>query len=282
MPSCMINDREIHYLDQGEGFPLLLGHGLLWDCRVWDRQLRLLSEHFRCIVPDLWSHGRSQSVSDGDLSLDRLAEDHHQLMQQLGLERYSVLGMSAGGLWGAKLAMKYPDEVASLVLISCYLGGETPDSKADYLELLDIVEQLETLPTRVVDSIVEVLFSPETQRANPALAETFRFDLMFLTSEQLSGIMALGKQVFRRQSMLNQLANIRCPTLIMSGEHNIPRPQKEIEALHSQMPGSQLAIIKNAGHMVTLEQPDQVNPLLISFLSSIDDVDLDLSRLDLF
>ncbi|WP_417228160.1 alpha/beta fold hydrolase [Amphritea sp.] len=281
MPSCMINDREMHYLDQGEGFPLLLGHGFLWDCRVWDTQLRFLSEHFRCIVPDLWSHGRSQPINEGDLGIEQLAEDHHQLMQQLGIDRYSVLGMSTGGLWGAKLAMTYPQEVASLALIACYLGSETEESEVDYLELLNIVEQLDTLPTRVVDSIVEILFSPETQMANPALAETFRFDLMFLTPEQVNGIMALGKQVFRRRSMLDQVANIRCPTLIIAGEHDIPRPQQEIEEMHRQMPGSQLAVIKNAGHMVTLEQPDQVNPLLINFLAATDGVDLDVSQLDL-
>lgn len=281
MPSCMINDREMHYLDQGEGFPLLLGHGFLWDCRVWDTQLRFLSEHFRCIVPDLWSHGRSQPINEGDLGIEQLAEDHHQLMQQLGIDRYSILGMSTGGLWGAKLAMTYPQEVASLTLIACYLGSETEESEVDYLELLNIVEQLDTLPTRVVDSIVEILFSPETQMANPALAETFRFDLMFLTPEQVSGIMALGKQVFRRRSMLDQVANIRCPTLIIAGEHDIPRPQQEIEEMHRQMPGSQLAVIKNAGHMVTLEQPDQVNPLLINFLAATDGVDLDVSQLDL-
>ena len=281
MPSCMINEREMHYLDQGEGFPLLLGHSFLWDCRVWNAQLRFLSQHFRCIVPDLWSHGRSQSVVDGDLSIERLAEDHHLLMQQLGIDRYSVLGMSTGGLWGAKLAMQYPDEVASLALISCYLGSETEEGEEDYLTLLNVVEQLKSLPTRVVDSIVDILFSPETQQANPALSETFRFDLMFLEPEQLSGITALGKQLFQRESMLDQLSDIRCPTLIMSGEHDIPRPQAEIEEMHRLMPGSQLAIIRQAGHMVTLEQPDQVNPLLINFLAATDGVDIDISQVDL-
>lgn len=281
MPSCMINDREMHYLDQGEGFPLLLGHGFLWDCRVWDKQLRFLSEHFRCIVPDLWSHGRSQPVGEGNLGVEQLAEDHHQLMQQLGIERYSILGMSTGGLWGAKLAISYPEEVASLVLITTYLGSESSDNEEDYLDLLNVVEQLDTVPTRVVDSIVEILFSPETQLANPALAETFRFDLMFLSPEQVGGIMALGKQVFKRQSMLDQLSNIRCPTLILAGEHDIPRPLRESEEMHQLMPHSQLVVIRNAGHMVTLEQPDQVNPVLVNFLAATDGVDFDVSQLDL-
>lgn len=281
MPSCIINDREMHYLDQGEGFPLLLGHGFMWDCRVWDIQLRFLSEHFRCIVPDLWSHGRSQAVLEGDLSLDRLAEDHHLLMQHLGIDRYSILGMSIGGLWGAKLAMKYPQEVASLVLIACNLGTETAEREEAYLALMNVAEPLETLPSHLVDAVVKIIFSPASQQAHPALAETFRFDLMFLVPEQMKGMVALGKQVFQRSSMLDQLTDIRCPILLIAGEDDIPRPLQEIEEMHRRMPNSQLMSIKHAGHMVTLEQPDLVNTALINFLASTEGADLDLRQLDL-
>ncbi len=281
MPSCLINDREIYYLDQGEGFPLLLGHSFLWDSRAWAPQLQLLSEHFRCIVPDLWSHGQSGTLTDGDLSVERLAEDNHLLMQQLGIERYCVIGMATGGLWGAKLAMKYPDEVAGLSLIACYLGSESVDNQEDYLELLNVVEQLDELPPALVDVIVKIFFTEELQALHPALVETFRFDLMFLSPEQISGVVAMGKALFQRPSLLEQATDIRCPVQILAGRHDIPYPMSLIEQMHQQMPDSQFSIIENAGHMPTLEQPDQVNPLLINFLASLEDIDLDVSKVEL-
>ncbi|WP_019622005.1 alpha/beta fold hydrolase [Amphritea japonica] len=279
MPSCTINNRELHYLDQGSGFPLLLGHSFLWDSRVWAPQLDLLSQHFRCIVPDLWSHGQSQTASEGDLSIVHLAEVHHQLMQTLEIDRYSVLGMATGGLWGAKLAMMYPDEVASLTLIACSLDSETAENREDYLELFNIVEQLGELPTAVVDAVIRIFFSPVTQKVHPALAETFRFDLMCLSPEQVAGITSMGKQIFTRPSMINQLSDIRCPTLILAGQNDIPNPLSELQEMHHCLPGSQFAIIENAGHMLTLEQPDQVNQLLGNFLASIDGVQLDSNQL---
>ena len=279
MPSCTIQNRELHYLDQGSGFPLLLAHSFLWDCRVWAPQLGLLSQHFRCIVPDLWSHGQSQPVSEGDLSIDHLAEVHQQLMQELGIDRYSVLGMSTGGLWGAKMAMAYPDEVASLTLIGSYLGNESAESREDYLELFNIAEQLGELPTAVVDAVIRSFFCSATQEVHPALAETFRFDLLCLSPEQVAGIIAMGKQIFTRRSMIAQLADIRCPTLILAGQNDIPSSLSGLQEMHRRLPGSQFAIIDNAAHMLTLEQPDQVNQLLGNFLSSIDGVQLDSSKL---
>jgi pimeloyl-ACP methyl ester carboxylesterase len=280
MPSFTVNDRELHYLDQGSGYPLLLGHSFLWDSRVWARQLQSLSEHFRCIVPDLWSHGQSQVVSESGLSIESLAEDHHQLMQHLNIDRYSVLGMSTAGLWGAKLAMKYPDAVASLVLIGSSLSDETTSKKQQYLQLIDAVETQAELTPELLDSIVQIYFSEEAQQLYPAVVETFRFDLMFLEPEQMRGLVSLGRVLFQRQSMLEDVAAIGCPTLIITGENDSAYPVSDAQAQHDLIPGSQLALIENAGHMPTLEQPDQVNPILLNFLASMDGVDLDMSKLD--
>ncbi len=279
MARCTINDREMHYLDQGEGFPLLLGHSVLWDSRAWAPQLQLLSEHFRCIVPDLWSHGQSQAVHGSELSIAGLAEDYHLLMQQLGIDRYSVLGMSTGGLWGAQLAMTYPEEVASLTLISCYLGDEAAENYGDLLQLVKMVEPLDEIPPEVLDAIIELFFTAETQALNPALVETLRFDLMFLSPEQIRGIVALCGVLFQRQSVLNDVAAIRCPTLLMTGQHDRERRRRQVEEMSQLMPGSQFAMIENAGHMATLEQPDQVNPVLARFLASIDGANVDVNQL---
>ncbi|MCV6612380.1 MAG: alpha/beta hydrolase [Amphritea sp.] len=274
MPSVVIGNREMNYLDIGEGFPLLFGHSYLWDSRMWGPQIELLSQYFRCIVPDLWSHGASEPLTEGDLSIDQLAEDHHQLMQHLDIDRYSVLGISVGAMWAARLTMKYPAEVASLTMIGSSLSEEAPERAEDYFELLNIVKQMNEVPPAVIDAVVKIFFCPETQERHPALVETFRFDLMFLLPEQIQGIVAMGEQIFQRESLLDQAAEIRCPTLILAGENDMSRPVSDSAAIHEQINGSQFAIIERAGHMLTLEQADEVNRLLVKFLTAIDGVRL--------
>lgn len=59
MPTLEVNNRELHYLDEGEGPTLLFGHSYLWDSTMWRQQLAALRTSYRCLVPDLWGHGQS-------------------------------------------------------------------------------------------------------------------------------------------------------------------------------------------------------------------------------
>ena len=56
-----IDGARMSYIDQGQGFPVLLGHSYLWDAEMWQPQIDALSQHFRVIVPELWGHGRSDA-----------------------------------------------------------------------------------------------------------------------------------------------------------------------------------------------------------------------------
>lgn len=59
MQSYVIEDRKLTYLDQGTGPVLVLGHSYLWDSKMWQPQIEALSQHYRCIVPELWAHGQA-------------------------------------------------------------------------------------------------------------------------------------------------------------------------------------------------------------------------------
>ncbi|MEH6578278.1 MAG: alpha/beta hydrolase [Amphritea sp.] len=279
MPTMMVDGKEMHYLDQGEGFSLLFGHSYLWDCRMWMPQINILSQHFRCIVPDLWGHGRSYPVVSDELNIGMIAESNRKLMQQLEIDRYSIIGLSVGAMWGAKLAMDYPNEVASLVMMGSYLGAEHEENAAEYAHLLDIVKQMKEVPPAIIDVVSRLFFCSFTEERNPALVETFRFDLMSLLPEQVSSIVVMGDAIFQRASMLERIRDIRCPTLFVVGEGDLARPVSESQEMHELLPDSQLAIIENAGHITNLEQPDQVNQLLANFLTGFDRTKSNLNEL---
>ncbi|MDN6550166.1 MAG: hypothetical protein L0K69_08595 [Enterobacterales bacterium] len=64
MPFIQVNDRQMHYIDRGEGFALLLGHSYMFDSNMWAPQIEALSQHFRVIAPDLWGHGKSDQLPE--------------------------------------------------------------------------------------------------------------------------------------------------------------------------------------------------------------------------
>ncbi len=64
MSTFTIDNKSMHFLDKGEGPVLVFGHSYLWDSAMWAPQVDALSQHYRCIVPDLWSHGQSDSAPE--------------------------------------------------------------------------------------------------------------------------------------------------------------------------------------------------------------------------
>ena len=71
-----IAGRRMAYLDEGQGPVLLFGHSYLWDSAMWAPQVEALKGSYRCIVPELWGHGDSDSLPEGPCSLETLARDH--------------------------------------------------------------------------------------------------------------------------------------------------------------------------------------------------------------
>jgi len=146
MPTIKINDKNIHYLDEGEGHPILMGHSYLWNSEMWRPQLEHLKHKYRCIVPDLWGHGHSDNTKLDHCSIEQLADDMWTFSQVLGLKSFSLLGLSVGGMWSAHMAIKHPEQITSMVIMDTYLGQEGPEKQALYLGLLNAVEQAECVP----------------------------------------------------------------------------------------------------------------------------------------
>ncbi|NMS58411.1 alpha/beta fold hydrolase, partial [Vibrio parahaemolyticus] len=119
-----IEGQQLAYLDKGEGPVLLFGHSYLWDSQMWAPQVEVLSQSFRCIVPDLWAHGESDAAPASTQSLADYAQHMLALMDHLDIEEFSIVGLSVGGMWGAELTAQAPQRVKSLVLMDTFIGWE--------------------------------------------------------------------------------------------------------------------------------------------------------------
>jgi len=256
----------LFYKEDGNGFPLLFGHSYLWDAAMWAPQVQALSPSYRCIVPELWGHGRSPLPPAAPYPVERLAEDHWALATDLGLERFAVIGLSVGGMWGVHLALNHPDAVQALVLMDTFVGPEPEENRLRYFKMMDTVEQAGMIPPPLADLIVPLFFSPVTMQCNPALVNRFREHLTSLPRAQIPGILSIGRGIFSRASVLERLGEIQVPVLVIVGADDRSRPPHEARQMAGMIPGAHLEVIEGAGHISNLEQPERVTALLQAFL----------------
>jgi len=267
MPYVTIKGQRLFYEEQGEGFPILFGHSYLWDATMWEPQVKVLSASYRCITPEIWGHGRSDPPPEKPYSVEALAEDHWALVSALGLERFAVVGLSVGGMWGLHLTLNHPEAVAALVLMDTYVGPEPEDSRLRYFGMMDAVEQAGTIPPPVLEAIAPLFFSPVTMQRNPDLVNRFKDNLASIPPERIAGVLAVGRGIFARASALDRLGEIRTPTLVIVGADDLSRPPHEAQQMAQAIPGARLEVISEAGHISNLEQPERVTSLLEAFLS---------------
>lgn len=261
-----IEGRQLAYIDQGHGFPVLLGHSYLWDARMWQPQIDALSRHFRVIATDLWGHGRSESPPAGTGSLQDLARHHLALLDTLAIEECHLVGLSAGGMWAAALMQLAPQRVRRLALVDTYVGPEPAASQTQYLGMLRRLELEQALSATLLDMVVPLFFSLHTDPASP-LCQAFRAALTNFSARQIvDSIVPLGRLIFTRPDQRDLLSALHPErTLVMVGEHDIPRPPREASEMARRI-GCPLQTIANAGHISSLENPPAVNQALLAFL----------------
>ncbi|MCB0195742.1 MAG: alpha/beta fold hydrolase [Anaerolineae bacterium] len=268
MSTVTIKNRTMYYEEYGSGFPIIFGHSYLWDNAMWQPQIAALSTTYRCIVPDLWSHGCSDPPPSNPYSVEELAEDMWTFAQALGLEQFAVVGLSVGGMWGAHLALDHPEAVSALVLLDTYLGSEPAETHVRYFGMLRIVEKTGIIPTPLQDEIVPLFFSPITIQQDPDMVSHFKANLSSFDAAQISGIVGMGQGIFSRTSQLERLHQITAPTMIIVGADDKSRPPHEAQKMAENIPGATLEVIPDAGHISNLEQPKQVTQLLEQFLNN--------------
>ncbi|WP_339476610.1 alpha/beta fold hydrolase [Pseudomonas sp. RL_5y_Pfl2_73] len=267
MPFAIIDGQPLHYLDQGQGPVLLLGSSYLWDHSMWTPQIEVLSQHYRVIALDLWGHGQSGCLPEGMTSLDDLARQALALMDHLDIDCFNLVGLSVGGMWGARLALAAPERVQSLVLMDTYVGVEPEPTRQYYFSLFDKIEAGGSIPEPLLDIIVPIFFRPGIDPQS-AFYQQLRATLAALPTERLrDSIVPLGRIIFGRDSILPRLHELDAKrTTVMFGDQDKPRPPSEsLEMV--ELIGCPHVVIPQAGHISNLENPEFVNGALLEFLA---------------
>lgn len=142
-------------------------------------------------------------------------------MRSLNISEFAIVGLSVGGMWGTYLTLRHPEAVKALVLMDTFVGSEPPIMQQKYFALLDILEKEKSFTPPLLEKIVPLFFSPHTMTNKKHLVENFRENLLSIKSENIPGIVALGRAIFSRQCLLNELSQIAQPTLVLVGKDDL-------------------------------------------------------------
>jgi pimeloyl-ACP methyl ester carboxylesterase len=266
MNNFTIENQNMAYLDEGQGPVLVFGHSYLWDSAMWQPQLEALKSKYRCIVPELWSHGQSDAAPSSMRTLKDYAQHVLALLDHLGVEEFSIVGLSVGGMWGTELVELAPSRVKTLVLMDTFVGLEPEVAHAKYFAMLDTIAQTKMVPPPIVEAVVPLFFANQAEQNSPELVKGFTEFLSQLNGEHAEQVARIGRIVFGRRDMIESIEKFALPVLVAVGQEDKPRPVLESYLMHDCIAGSELAVIPNAGHISSLEQPDFINEMLASFL----------------
>ncbi|MBB3139893.1 alpha/beta fold hydrolase [Halomonas organivorans] len=248
--------------EQSQRLPIVLGHSFLCSGEMWREQLPALACDYRVVNVDFRGHGRSSQLDEPFTLYDAVA-DVIAVLDELGIQQAVWCGLSIGGMVALRAALEHPERVAGLILFDTDAGPETLAHKLKYRAMGACARRFGLRP--LLPSVARLMFAATTRRENPALVDEWkqRFADIHVPSALL-GLDALIK----RDSLLERLAEIEVPSLVIVGEEDRSLPVPFSQRIHERLPGSSLEIIPGAGHLSALEQPARVNEVIREFLAA--------------
>ena len=252
LQSVRVNGATIGYRAAGQGPALVLLHGFLCDSRCWRQQLVHLSALFRVVAWDAPGAG-SSSDPPNTFTTQSYVRCLSSFLDIIGIESAHVLGLSWGGILAQEFYRHSAERIRSLVLADTYAGwrGSLPEPVWKQ-RLATCLEDASAPPETVVAKLLPGMFSnaasPELRDELAAIVSQFHptgFRLMSLSSAEVDTRWLLSRVGVR--------------TLVLWGSDDSRSPLSVAEQLHTLIPGAQLAIIPNAGHVSNMEQPDAFN-----------------------
>jgi pimeloyl-ACP methyl ester carboxylesterase len=219
--------------------------GFMLDASLWDDVLPFLDQADQAIFGDLCSGNSIETIAQANLNK--------------APESFTLIGFSMGGYVAREMVRQAPDRIQSLILIAT---SARADNDQQALQRITAAKNMSSTNFRGL-SQASIKESLGTSSANkPELIETIR----------LMGA-GLGKDAFilqssiRRTGDLDQLSVIKCPTLVVAGDQDRLRSLDEVTQLQEGIPNSELVVIQDSGHMIPLEQPSLLGPLISDWVT---------------
>ncbi len=260
-----ISGFQVSYLDGGKGEPLVLLHGIGGDKDNWAFVAPMLARHYRVIALDIPGFGESSRPSDAAYGVDPQAERLRAFLRSLGVERAHFAGNSMGGLIASHYAVRHPEEVLSLWLLSpAYVASAAP---SEGFERIDRGEK-NPLFARTEAELDDVLRFVMHKR--PFLPHPLRRRVATRQVEHYATNLRIFDQLRAEIVPLETLvAGLAIPTLIVWGDHDRVFHPSSAAILGGVLPHSRVVVMPGIGHVPMVEAPFRVARDYLAFRRSL-------------
>ena len=273
MPFATTDDGvRLHYEETGSGTPLIFVHEFAGDHRAWEAQMRHFGRRYRAITYAARGYPPSDVPPDvASYSQARAADDIAALLTHLAIDKAHVVGLSMGGFATLHFGFRHPHRALSLCVAGCGYGAERGQrdkfrAEVDAVAAFLDEQGIEAFAAKYAYGPTRVQF----ENKDPRGFVEFR--------QQLAEHSALGsrntqlgvqKERPSRYDLEDQMKALTIPTLILTGDEDWPCLQPAL-LMKQAIPSAALAVMPNCGHTINLEDPDEFNRIVGTFIGQVD------------
>ena len=251
----------MHYTDTGGSGPVVvLGHGFFLDQQMFDAQATALAPRYRVVAIDARGHGLTDDGGESFSYWD-LARDAWSVLDELGVERAVVGGMSQGGFTALRMALLNPGRVDGLILLGTSAEAYSPKQKIGYREVMDT--WMGTTPLApIAKTMASVMIGGTRADWQPWVDK-------WLDSDR-TRLRLAADCLINRESITEMLGTVTCPAVLIRGISDQAFDHAEMETLAEALGGpAQLHTVDGATHAANITHPHEVNAMIARFLDEI-------------
>lgn len=252
-----VNGVNLYYESYGEGTPLLLLHGGLETCQMWNPVVQVLSKHYQVITPDSRGHGRTASSKE-PATFSLMAEDIVQLIKVLELDQPFVAGYSDGGQIAKFMAINYPG-LARGYMIGAIFNTITAEWQGMMQMMLGIEGPGKVDTERVAQQNPMIVQDLQAKHGSNREADYWK-TLLIQSSQRWWSPVEMTRTDF---------AKITEPTLFWCGDRDVFCPPEQALEMYRMVTGAELAIIPNADHFSMIQQINIASMILLNFMDRV-------------
>lgn len=263
MPTARVNGTELYYEVHGEGEPLLCVMGLAADTLAWLPQVPAWSEAYKTVIFDNRDVGQSAYVA-GDYAIADMAADTLALADELGLERFHLLGLSMGGMIAQEIALTAPERLRTLTLVVTFGGAGRWGAEKVRLWLKDADGRSHE------DMVDELLLLTMTERfyENPDGVRFLRRLMLDEPHPQRPEGFARQLRAIAGFDVRDRLGALDLPVHVIGAEHDVLVPVWKSQELAELIPGAQLTVLPGLAHGANIEAPEAFNAAVLDWLAA--------------
>jgi len=256
-----------YVIEAGSGRPVLLLHAFPLNASMWAPQREALGPSYRVICPDQRGFGGTPlPVDDDPPSLDAVVDDLVAMLDARKVDQPVVLGgLSMGGYVAMAFWRRHPERVAALVLADTKATADEPAAAANRERLArEVVEAGSS--RQLVEELLPKLVGATTHEQRPLVHGRVK---ALVEAAPPYAVAWAQRAMAARPDSVDDLRKVEVPTLVIVGEEDEMSPVADAQAMADVVPSARLTTIPAAGHLSSVEAPEEFNTALLGFLATL-------------